>query len=255
MIKNRQVFGTDVLAAEDVMTTFDASMKSLHQACKKATNSLVKHTNRIKQENSKKSVKKQQQEEKNRREQLQDMTIHPDEFDFETGPVVRGWLLHKDFLQGESSSQIVRVSCRTDKSSLVPGEERLDLCHSECIIFDDDDVPDFFQKVMQEILPEAEKICPNDTGAYAKLQKRIGFPDFQDILNTSMGSHMEHFSWALSKYLRNASHRPKHLDKFLLFCFSKVFFDLMFFNKDKSRKQTQTETLLVLRLHHIKILC
>lgn len=58
MIKNRQVFGTDVLAAEDVIITFDASMKFLHQACKKATNSLVKHTNRIKQEHSKKSVKK-----------------------------------------------------------------------------------------------------------------------------------------------------------------------------------------------------
>ena len=223
MIKSRQVFGSDVLAAEDMMSTFEASMKSLHQACKKATNSLVKHTNRVKQEHNKKSVKKQQQDEKHRREQLQDISIPPDDFNYEIGPVVRGWLVHQDFLQGELPSQIVRVSCRTDKSSLVPGEERLDLCHSECIIFEDDDVPDVFQQVMQEILAEAENISPNDTGAYTKLQKRIGFPDFQDMLNPCMANHMEHFSWALSKYLRNPSHRTKHLDKFLLFCFSKDF--------------------------------
>ena len=217
------MFGSDVIAAEEVRSTYEASMKSLHQACKKATNTLVKHTNRIKQDKGKKATKKQHEDEKARRDQLNSIVIPPDDFDFETGPVVRGWLLHKDFIQGESSSQIVRVSCRTDKSSFVPGEERLDLCHCECILFDDDAVPDFFQNVMQEILSEAEPISPSDTGAYTKLQKRLGFPDFAEMLNPSMATHMEHFSWALSKYLRNASHRTKHLDKYL-FCALAMYF-------------------------------
>lgn len=222
------MFGSDVIAAGENLSRYESTVKSLHQAAKKATNQLIKFTNRAKAKEEQNQQKKQKQPNDKNKHNLEQMQIDPDDYDFETTPDACQWQLYRDSIRGDlpSPNSLIRVDC-TSKADKSGHAESAELDHAgaldQCVLLEDESIPDAFSEAMREILPLAEGIRPDDISSYTKLQKRLGFPDFEEMLNPVMAKYLQPFSWALSTYLRTPSNRTKPLDRYLSLRFNGMY--------------------------------
>lgn len=133
-----------------------------------------------------KETKERKQIDDKNRHNLEQMAINEDEFDLETGPDVCQWQVFKENIRGDLPDRLIRVDC-TSKADKSAHAESAELDHAgaldQCILLEDETIPDASSEVMREILPHAESIRPDDISSYTKLQKRLGFPDFDELLN------------------------------------------------------------------------
>ena len=205
------------MVSRKCISLYESHVKSLHQACKKAKNDLVRGTNKYKQKQEAESKKKMKKTEKAEQKRLMELAIPPDEMPIDgdhLALVASEWRIFNDATQFPHCKDLQLVDA---------GKLTAELDHSRCIqVFEANPKPfqsDIVQQGVKEIREAMKEhnVDPCDAAAMRGIGRGLDFPDFEEILSPAVFDCVRDFSWALKGYLKQPQNRVPTLDKSLIF--------------------------------------